>query len=387
MKIRMMSSRPVLCALLVLAFAVTLIAPSATAVAAVADWPLTLVGEITVTETQTEFESLAASYPVSWDDSANSNLWSGVALWRLVALIDDGDPATFNDTMATAGYTVAVIAADGYSYTFPSTDIARMDNIILANQLNNATLPDGKYPLKVVSPTFEVGGPSVSMVIRIELHGASSTRPVPTEAEWPLQLYGALEGNMTQTEFEASVFANTLTYTDDNGNWTGLALWRLIALIDDNAPLTFNSELATQGYRIQVSAPNYYFIFDSADIANNDNIIVANTLNVQPLPETDPGNSTKLWYPLKLVGSGLHSGDRVGGIVMIELLDLPTPTEPDTEWDLNRDRICDIGDVVKIGLVWGQTGSIGWIPEDLNSDGIIDIGDVVVIGLHWGETW
>jgi hypothetical protein len=136
-----------------------------------------------------------------------------------------------------------------------------------------------------------------------------------------------------------------------------------------------------------VSAPNYYFIFDSTDIANNDNIIVANTLNGLPLPEIAPGNSTKLWYPLKLVGSGLHSGDRVGGIVMIELLDLPAPTPPQTEWDLNSDRICDIGDVVKIGLVWGQTGSIGWIPEDLNSDGIIDIGDVVVIGLHWGETW
>jgi PKD repeat protein len=56
-------------------------------------------------------------------------------------------------------------------------------------------------------------------------------------------------------------------------------------------------------------------------------------------------------------------------------------------WDLNNDHVCNIGDVVKIGLKWGMTGAQGWIPEDLNSDGVINIGDVVVIGLHWGETW
>ncbi len=56
-------------------------------------------------------------------------------------------------------------------------------------------------------------------------------------------------------------------------------------------------------------------------------------------------------------------------------------------WDLNGDHVINIGDVVKIGLVWGQTGTPGWIPEDLNKDGYINIGDVVVVGLHWGETW
>ncbi|MFA5375472.1 MAG: hypothetical protein WC455_06940 [Dehalococcoidia bacterium] len=60
-------------------------------------------------------------------------------------------------------------------------------------------------------------------------------------------------------------------------------------------------------------------------------------------------------------------------------------TAPD--WDLNGDHICNIGDVVVIGLHWGQTGTPGWIPQDVNNDGIINIGDVVVIGLHWGESW
>jgi len=60
-------------------------------------------------------------------------------------------------------------------------------------------------------------------------------------------------------------------------------------------------------------------------------------------------------------------------------------TAPD--WDLNGDHVCNIGDVVVIGLKWGQTGTPGWIPEDVNNDGVVNIGDVVVIGLHWGETW
>lgn len=56
-------------------------------------------------------------------------------------------------------------------------------------------------------------------------------------------------------------------------------------------------------------------------------------------------------------------------------------------WDLNGDHTCNIGDVVVIGLHWGETGTAGWIPEDLNNDGVINIGDVVVLGLHWGEIW
>jgi hypothetical protein len=65
----------------------------------------------------------------------------------------------------------------------------------------------------------------------------------------------------------------------------------------------------------------------------------------------------------------------------------PPPTTNRPAWDLNGDHVCNIGDVVRIGLVWGQTGSGSWIPEDLNNDGVINIGDVVVVGLHWGQTW
>jgi hypothetical protein len=373
--------------LLLLAVCGAFLAPASIATAATPDWPLQLVGAITVDMTQAEFESLASSYPVGWDDNATGNLWDGVALWRLIALVDDGDDTTFSDAMASAGYSVKVIGADDYSYTFPSQEVARNDSLILANELDGAPLPAEKYPLKLVSPDFEVGGPSVSQVVRIELQSTTPTHPVPDVAEWPIQLYGALSDNLTQAEFEAGVSSNGLSCTDNTGVWTGLALWRLVALVDDDDPATFNSALAAEGYSIKVSAPDYYYVFDSTAVAGNDGIIAANTLDGQPLPVTDPTNPSKLWYPAKLVGSGLDSGDRVGGVVMIELLNLPSAAPPEPEWDLNGDHVCNIGDVVKVGLHWGETGDDGWIPEDLNSDGIINIGDVVVIGLYWGQTW
>jgi 3',5'-cyclic AMP phosphodiesterase CpdA len=68
-------------------------------------------------------------------------------------------------------------------------------------------------------------------------------------------------------------------------------------------------------------------------------------------------------------------------------LDMRSSTKQAPNWDLNGDHKCNIGDAVILGLVWGQTGSPGWIPGDLNSDGIISIRDIVFIGLHWGETW
>jgi len=56
-------------------------------------------------------------------------------------------------------------------------------------------------------------------------------------------------------------------------------------------------------------------------------------------------------------------------------------------WDVNRDGIGNIQDVVLIGLHWNVTGTPGWIPEDVNDDGVVNILDVVVLGLHWNETW
>ena len=84
--------------------------------------------------------------------------------------------------------------------------------------------------------------------------------------------------------------------------------------------------------------------------------------------------------------TAVYSGDNNFAASIATLVQTIT-SSASTAWDLNGDHVCNIGDVVVIGLHWGESGNSGWIPEDLNDDGVINIGDVVVLGLHWGQTW
>ena len=134
-------------------------------------WELTLDGASTYVMSQSEFEEGAGCHGASWDDAGN--IWNGIPLWLLVGYVDDdiqhGEGA-FNDDLATAGYDITVIASDGYSKTFGSTDVARNDDMIVANELNGAPLPEAYYPLRLVGPNL-TGGQKVSQIVRIELVG------------------------------------------------------------------------------------------------------------------------------------------------------------------------------------------------------------------------
>jgi hypothetical protein len=54
--------------------------------------------------------------------------------------------------------------------------------------------------------------------------------------------------------------------------------------------------------------------------------------------------------------------------------------------DVNNDGVVNIVDVVRAAIMYGQTGSPGWIPEDINADGTIDITDVVLVANNYGKT-
>lgn len=125
---------------------------------AVADWTLVLVGPYSDNMTRASFESglncQTANHGANWTDK-NNNVWFGMPLWYLIGWIDDkGDinRMEFNATLAAQGYTVKVITGYGYSESFNSSTIARNDNIILADSLNGAPLPEiGQYwPLRLV---------------------------------------------------------------------------------------------------------------------------------------------------------------------------------------------------------------------------------------------
>lgn len=135
------------------------------------DWNLTLTGATTYEMTQEMFENSVSCHTATWTDGATT--WQGIPLWRFVGFVDDdvqhGEGA-FNDAYAAAGYDVKVIASDGYSKTFASADVARNDDMIIANTVNGTELPSERYPLRLVGPNL-TGGQKVSMISEIQLLG------------------------------------------------------------------------------------------------------------------------------------------------------------------------------------------------------------------------
>ncbi|MCX5998815.1 MAG: hypothetical protein NTU41_04290 [Chloroflexi bacterium] len=106
---------------------------------------LQIVGATTCSMTQSDFESLAAQYPASFTDN-NGDVWTGVPLWRLIALVDDGDPTTFNDSIA-ALYPVTATSSDAANNTTFSNGgttplgFPHNDNVLVANQYNGGPIP------------------------------------------------------------------------------------------------------------------------------------------------------------------------------------------------------------------------------------------------------
>jgi DMSO/TMAO reductase YedYZ molybdopterin-dependent catalytic subunit len=281
-------------------------------------WTLELSGAIDYTMRQAEFDSAVLcptySHRVEYEDS-NGDVWVGLPLWHLVAWVDDAvshGPDSFNDELAALGYQIKVIAADDYSYTFNISDVARNDDIIVAYTMNGDPLPDDRYPLRLVGSALVSGGQRVSQIVRIELLNLPVVEP-----EWELELSGALTTTMTPVEFQTEALANPASWDDDLGNtYTGVTLWKLVGKVDDQDPTTFNDGLAALGYSIRSTASDgYNRSVDSTLIARNDDILVANQMNGLPLPDDE--------YPLRLVGTGLSSGQMVSMIVKIELIDLP----------------------------------------------------------------
>ena len=144
---------------------------------------------------------------------------------------------------------------------------------------------------------------------------------------YSLQLVGATTTTLTQSQVEAMVAANPVVYNSGTDNWSGVALYRLIALVDDGDPASFNTALASV-YSIKLTAADGYAKtiapadYGSFTFADSDNVMVANQLNGSQVPFVNA--SGKIVYPLKVTGSGvLTSSFAVGGLIKIELVNLP----------------------------------------------------------------
>lgn len=295
------------------------------------EWTLEMAGKVEDTITQTYFEKglvcTGADHYRKWTDN-EGKVWSGTPLWVLVGAVDDietrGGHWGFNDDVAKTGYSVRVVAGDGFSKTFSSQDIARSDDYIIANKCDGKELTGSSGPLRLVGKGVakedgSLGGSAVGNIVRIEI--PEFLTPEPEPGSWNLVLAGQIRYVMSQAEFEEGLACprsgHTKEWTDAEGNvWSGMPLWYLAGWVDDRTPHDFDANLATAGYTILVKAKDGYTKdFASQDVAWSNDYIIANKLNGKPITESGP---------LRLVGDGVAKdgalgGHSVGSVAEIEL--------------------------------------------------------------------
>jgi hypothetical protein len=77
------------------------------------------------------FAKLRKASEATWIDPDSGDVYYGVTLKRLVGLVDDTKPGSFNKAKAAANkYSVAVKSVDGFTYTWSSADVATLDIIV-----------------------------------------------------------------------------------------------------------------------------------------------------------------------------------------------------------------------------------------------------------------
>jgi len=278
--------------------------------AAVAEYTLTLNGTIFRIMDRATLESGVACHGENWTDSTTGITWTGIPLWYLVGAIDDQnahEDNAFNRTLADLGYTVRIIAADGYFLDLNSSFVKLNNDVLLAN-LENGTVLETKYwPLRLVGAEV-AKGQMIRNVVEIQLI-------FPEADEYTLTLNGTLFQVMGSVALESEVASHEASWTDSTTNitWTGIPLWYLVGAIDDLDADTFNETLADLGYTVTIVAnDNYTTSFNSTFVKQNDNMIIACFEDGEPL-------ESKYW-PLRLVGSALTKGQMARNIVEIQIV-------------------------------------------------------------------
>lgn len=339
-------------------------------------WSVDVAGHLNDTVPQDWFENAIACHHMGATYIDGTDNWTGLPLWYMCGLVDDGNvhgPSAFNDEVASANYTVKVVGSD--NSTSSSLAVARNNNIILANTLNGAPLSAEQYPLRLVGSG--VGGLGTASISRIEL---LNLPPVITASATGSGGSISPDGDIVLSPGGSAAFSIT-------GN-TGYHIADVKvdgASVGAVASYTFTN--VTGYHTIAASfAPDAYSITATADaggaISPPGSVTVNYAASQSFAITASPGYRIS---DVKVDGSsvGVVSSYTFTGVTAdhaIAASFLPT-------WDLNGDHVCNIGDVVKVGLHWGETGAPGWIPEDVSPNGAINIGDVVVIGLYWGQAW
>ncbi len=252
------------------------------------------------------------------------SLYKGVLLTDLVQLVGRLDSKTGVQLEAKDGYDMTFSSDQITQGNFVTYDVSTGDEIkdagklqvLIAYEMDGKPLDpeqDGNLKLVVISdkPNQVTDGHwAVRFINKIELKALA--------AAWSLDLQGAINDTVDRGTFEScsTSTCHQASWTDGKAQkWTGTPLYLLVGRVDDSIKHdagAFNTQLADQGYTIEVVGKDGYSVtLDSAKVKDDKNIIVASQVNGNDLADKD--------FPLKLVGSELTNKQMVGGIAKIIL--------------------------------------------------------------------
>lgn len=315
-------------------------------------WAVQLRGALSEDLTYKAFRALAAAHPLTWvddnktpGDPSDDITYTGVALWRLVALVDDKHPATFNKVLAAKDYSIQVIGLDGFTATFTSSAVAGNSDIIVSDQVDGAPLPMGAikagtppswrpaWPLRLCSATLP-GNQKPAGVARIVVYKPGVTPPSSPSTQpwaWILQLRGQHAVDESGKQVRALAVKHPGTWVDTsatpNITYTGVPLWRLLALADDADPAIFNRNLAGMDYPVTIiGCDGFAAALTSLQVAYKNDIVFADRMDgaqLSPIPSIkDNGDGTFSWkpaWPAKICSDSLTGKQKPSGVLRVEL--------------------------------------------------------------------
>ncbi len=286
-------------------------------------------------------------------------LFTGVSLKSLLMEMGEIDETMGINIVAEDGYGLSFSYDQIMNGNFIAYDPATGDELrnpvaldaIVAFERNGEPLnqkEDGTLRIAIISEKNNQvtdGHWSIKWVDRIEMNSLVQ--------DWAVVLSGAITEPVDRSAFESCVNCHEASWEDDQGQlWKGTPVWRLMGYADDaikHEGLCYVNELAKDGYAMQFVASDGYTVeLSSVDAHRNENWVVANTVDGNPLPEK--------YFPLRLVGEGLEKSEMVGAITSINLDIEPLSEDALASSDLLQVVEVGAGDLDVIGLVDQEAG-------------------------------
>ena len=262
----------------------------------VMEWKLKAVGGIEDAYERATIESCSAPqcHGASWTDD-KAQVWAGVPLYILVGGVDDANKhegiAAYNTDLVKAGYTVDVIASDGYKVSFEAARLNRNKNIILAAKVNDNPLSEKYFPLRLVGSDLqknEMAGMITEIKVNVPPAKTDGVENVPAD-QATLTLTGLVNQELSLNETalrKMEILKVTAETKKGKEEVEGVSLNTLLdqAGIKDGAKTLFVT--AADGFTAEIPL---------ADIRACENSLFAFTSTPEKFKLVLPDLETSLW--------------------------------------------------------------------------------------------